>query len=115
MATTQSQLRRQAVSHHVLNAAASWRQAMLHRQTPSLALVCCEENVTPDSKVRKFISTEPSAAKGRWLNTYAISPYEREIEEYHFYMERLRSCTARTATFREDGLGIWLKYDPNLA
>lgn len=106
---TQSQMRRLCVSENVRLAGVSWRKAMLHRQTPAIPLVCCEEDRTPDSQCRKFVSSRPHpTTKGRSINTYAISVYEREMETYAVYMGRVRSCTDRSATFRKDGLGIWL-------
>ena len=106
---TQAQLRRLCVSENVRLAAISWREAMLYQQTPLIPLVCCEEDVTPDCEVRKLVSSRPHpTTKGRFVNTYTISGHKRELETYEVYMRIVKSCTDRSATFRKDGLGIWL-------
>lgn len=106
---TQGQMRRLCVSDNIKQAAAAWKEAMLHQQTPALPLVCVEEDADPDDGCRTLaISVPHPKVKGMRINTYALSVYKRELETYQTFMGWVKACTNRAAKFRKDGLGIWL-------
>jgi hypothetical protein len=106
---TQAQMRRLCVSENIKQAAAAWKEAMLHQQTPALPLVCVEENADPDSGCRTLALSVPHPkVRGRCINTYAINVHKRELETYQTFMAYVKACTDRAANFRKDGLGIWL-------
>jgi len=106
---TQAQMRRLCVSENIVHAAAAWKEAMLHQQTPALPLVCVEEDADPDSGCRTLaISVPHPKVRGRRINTYAINVHKRELETYQTFMACVKACTDRAANFRKDGLGIWL-------
>jgi hypothetical protein len=106
---TQAQMRRLCVSENIVHAAAAWKAAMLHQQTPALPLVCVEEDADPDSGCRTLaISVPHPTVRGRRINTYALNLHKRELETYQTFMACVKACTDRAANFRKDGLGIWL-------
>jgi hypothetical protein len=106
---TQAQMRRLCVSENIVHAAAAWKAAMLHQQTPALPLVCVEEDADPDSGCRTLaISVPHPKVRGRRINTYAISVHQREMETYRTFMSCVNACKVRSQRFRKDGLGIWL-------
>jgi len=106
---TQSQMRRLCVSENIKQAAAAWKEAMLHQQTPALPLVCVEEEADRDSGCRTLaISVPHPKVRGRRINTYALNLHKRELETYQTFMACVKACTDRAANFRKDGLGIWL-------
>ena len=106
---TQAQMRRLCVSENIVHAAAAWKEAMLHQQTPALPQVCIEEDADPDSLCRTLVSSVPhSEVHRRRINTYAISVYQREMETYRTFMRCVNACKVRAQGFRKDGLGIWL-------
>jgi len=106
---TQGQMRRLCVSENIKQAAAAWKKAMLHQQTPALPLVCVEEDADPDGGCRTLaISVPHPKVRGRCINTYAINVHKRELETYQTFMACVKTCTDRAANFRKDGLGIWL-------
>jgi len=105
---TQSEMRRLCVAENIAHAARCWRKAMLNKYTPPLALTCVEEDVTKDDFCRKLASSKPHpSVKGSRINTYRINIYEREMETYKVYMNRVNACKDRQARFWRDGLGIW--------
>ena len=106
---TQSKMRRLCVAENIAHAAWSWRNAMLHQCTPPQALVCVEEDATPEDYCRTLASSKPHPkVKGSYVNTYRISIFQREMETYRIYMNCVNACKDRQARFRKDGLGIWL-------
>jgi hypothetical protein len=106
---TQAQMRRLCVSENIKHAAAAWKAAILHQQTPPLPQVCVEEDADPDSGCRTLALSVPHPkARGRRINTYAINVHKRELETYQTFMACVKACTDRAANFRSDGLGIWL-------
>ena len=106
---TQGQMRRLCVSENIKQAAAAWKEAMLHQQTPALPLVCIEEDADPDSLCRTLVISVPHPkVNKRRINTYAISVYQREMETYRTFMRCVNACKRRPQRFRKDGLGIWL-------
>ena len=106
---TQSEMRRLCVSENIAHAAMAWREAMLHQCTPPQPLVCVEEDVTPDDFCRTLASSKPHpSVKGRYVNTYRINIFQREMHDYKIYMDTANACKSRQAKFRKDGLGIWL-------
>ena len=106
---TQSKMRRLCVSENVAQAAAAWKAAMLHQQTPALPQVCTEEDADPDSHCRTLVISVPHPkVRGRRINTYAISVHKREMETYRTFMSCVNACKGRAQRFRKDGLGIWL-------
>jgi hypothetical protein len=106
---TQAQMRRLCVSENIKHAAAAWKEAMLHQQTPALPLVCVEEDAPSDSECRTLaISVPHPKVRGRRINTYALNLHKRELETYQTFMACVKACTDRAANFRKDGLGIWL-------
>jgi hypothetical protein len=106
---TQAQMRRLCVSENIKQAAAAWKEAMLHQQTPALPLVCVEEDADPDSGCRTLaISVPHPKVRERRINTYALSVYQREMETYRTFMSCVNACKVRAQRFRKDGLGIWL-------
>ena len=106
---TQGQMRRLCVSDNIKQAAAAWKEAMLHQQTPALPLVCVEEDASPDGGCRRLAISQPHpSVRTRRINTYAISVCKREMETYQTFMGIVESCTDRAARFRQDGIGIWV-------
>jgi hypothetical protein len=106
---TQAQMRRLCVSENIKQAAAAWKEAMLHQQTPALPVVCVEEDADPDSGCRTLaISVPHPKVRGRHVNTYAVSVYQREMETYRTFMSCVNACKVRAQRFRKDGIGIWL-------
>jgi hypothetical protein len=106
---TQAQMRRLCVSENIKQAAAAWKEAMLHQQTPALPLVCVEKDADPDSGCRTLgISVPHPKVRGRRINTYALNLHKREMQTYQTFMACVKACTDRAAKFRKDGLGIWL-------
>jgi len=102
-------MRRLCVSENIAHAAAAWKAAMLHQQTPPLPQVCIEEDADPDSFCRTLVSSVPHPeVHRRRINTYAISVYQREMDTYRTFMRCVNACKVRTQKFRKDGLGIWL-------
>ncbi len=82
---------------------------MLHQQAPPLLQVCTEEDADPDSLCRTLVTSVPyPKVRGRRINTYAISVYQREMETYRTFMRCVNACKVRAQKFRKDGLGIWL-------
>jgi hypothetical protein len=109
MTLTQAQMRRLCVSENIKQAAAAWKEAMLHQQTPALPLVCVEEDADPDSGCRTLALSVPHPkVRGRRINTYALNAHKRELKTYQTFMACVKACTDRAANFRKDGLGIWL-------
>ena len=106
---TQSQMRRLCVSENITQAAAAWKEAMLHQQTPALPQVCIEEDADPNTYCRTLVISVPHPkVRGGRINTYAISVHEREMETYRTFMSCVNACKGRAQRFRKDGLGIWL-------
>jgi hypothetical protein len=102
-------MRRLCVSENIKQAAAAWKEAMLHQQTPALPLVCVEEDADPDSGCRTLALSVPHPkVRGRRINTYALNAHKRELKTYQTFMACVKACTDRAANFRKDGLGIWL-------
>ncbi len=106
---TQSQMRRLCVSENVAHAAAAWKKAMLHQQTPPVPIKCVEEDADPDSGCRKLAISVPHPRLGKKrINTYALNISNMEYETYQTYMACVNACKVRAQRFRKDGLGIWL-------
>jgi hypothetical protein len=102
-------MRRLCVSENIVHAAAAWKAAMLHQQTPALPLVCVEEDADLDSGCRTLaISAPHPRVRGMRINTYALNLHKRELETYQTFMACVKACTNRLQRFRKDGLGIWL-------